>query len=319
MRVKNIESFIERAKIVHNNKYMYHRFSYTVSVAKSDVFCPFHGYFLCSAANHIKGKGCPKCARIRTPQSLISSKYLFLEKCVSIHGKLYDYSKSDYKGANTKIEIICKIHGSFWQTPNNHIHKIHHCGKCLGIGLSKKEKIIILKTNSINTKFTNYSKAKINKGECTELFCTLHEKYYTQNYYNHLKYLGCPFCKRERRSSAWNSISSYGTNGFYGTDKKSFIYILSNEDDTIIKVGLAKNIKYRMNDLYKESGILWKLLSSYQDKANILWEIEQDIHKTFDSLSMDGLQFRGKSECYSYKFLRDILKRMTITKKKFIK
>lgn len=36
------------------------------------------------------------------------------------HGNRYDYSKVKYIHGNTKVEIICPIHGSFWQTPNGH-------------------------------------------------------------------------------------------------------------------------------------------------------------------------------------------------------
>ena len=37
------------------------------------------------------------------------------------HGKKYNYSNVIYKGYDTKIEIICPKHGSFWQQWNNHV------------------------------------------------------------------------------------------------------------------------------------------------------------------------------------------------------
>jgi hypothetical protein len=45
---------------------------------------------------------------------------LFIEKSKLVHGDIYDYSKVDYKNANTKIIIICKEHGEFYKTPSKH-------------------------------------------------------------------------------------------------------------------------------------------------------------------------------------------------------
>ena len=45
----------------------------------------------------------------------------FIEKAIKIHGEKYDYSIVDYKNSKIKINIICKIHGIFVQTPNSHL------------------------------------------------------------------------------------------------------------------------------------------------------------------------------------------------------
>jgi hypothetical protein len=56
----------------------------------------------------------------------------FIKEANSIHNNEYDYSKVQYKGATTKVCIICPKHGEFWQTPTNHIHKTQPqgCPKC---------------------------------------------------------------------------------------------------------------------------------------------------------------------------------------------
>ena len=59
---------------------------------------------------------------------------LFIEKANGVHNKLYDYSKSVYVKNNVKIEIICSVHGSFWQRPYAHLsgqgcplcNRLHH-------------------------------------------------------------------------------------------------------------------------------------------------------------------------------------------------
>ena len=56
-------------------------------------------------------------------------KYDFFEKTKKVHGDKYDYSKVEYVNTNTKVCIICPIHGEFLQTPHNHIRGCG-CPKC---------------------------------------------------------------------------------------------------------------------------------------------------------------------------------------------
>ena len=53
----------------------------------------------------------------------------FISTSISIHNFTYDYSKVIYKNNKTKVEIICRQHGVFFQTPNDHIGG-HGCRKC---------------------------------------------------------------------------------------------------------------------------------------------------------------------------------------------
>ena len=75
----------------------------------------------------------------------------FIEKAKKVHGDRYDYSKVEYKGASEKVCIICKEHGEFWQTPNDHLDK-HGCPKCKAI------KIGNLKRNNLDDLKTKISK-----------------------------------------------------------------------------------------------------------------------------------------------------------------
>jgi hypothetical protein len=59
----------------------------------------------------------------------IKTNQQFITDAIAIHGYKYDYSKIVYVNSYTQIEIIChkldknnKKHGSFWQTPNNHLN-----------------------------------------------------------------------------------------------------------------------------------------------------------------------------------------------------
>jgi hypothetical protein len=53
----------------------------------------------------------------------------FVDCSIKIHGDRYNYSKVEYKSNKHKVVIICKSHGEFLQTPNDHIGG-HGCRKC---------------------------------------------------------------------------------------------------------------------------------------------------------------------------------------------
>lgn len=108
---------------VHGDKYDYSKFKYKGNSFKSIIICPIHGEFLQNPCSHLDGHGCPKCiGRYRTTDEIIT---LFRK----VHGDKYDYSKVNYKGVGSKVEIICRTHGSFYQTPSSHLC-LHGCPRC---------------------------------------------------------------------------------------------------------------------------------------------------------------------------------------------
>ena len=66
-------------------------------------------------------QGCPLCFQERKKKPKYS-KEQFIQKAKEVHGNKYDYSKVNYTNMNTKVEIICKKHGNFWQIPSKHLN-----------------------------------------------------------------------------------------------------------------------------------------------------------------------------------------------------
>ena len=56
----------------------------------------------------------------------------FIKEAVELHGNKYDYSKTDYVNAKTKVCIVCPEHGEFWPTPDKHINRRQGCPKWRG-------------------------------------------------------------------------------------------------------------------------------------------------------------------------------------------
>lgn len=82
-----------------------------------------HGDFSMRPVNIFSShQECPKCSkqsRIRLQRKPVEK---FIEEAKIVHGDLYEYHKVDYINTNSKVCIVCKIHGDFWQTPSNHLN-----------------------------------------------------------------------------------------------------------------------------------------------------------------------------------------------------
>lgn len=120
------DTFIEQAKIVHHNRYDYSLVQYVNTQKKVQIICPEHGVFDKAPGKHLQGQGCPVCGRNRTKMGIDD----FIFKAQAVHGDKYDYSNVVYSRTDSPVEIVCPIHGSFMQTPHNHITLRHGCPKC---------------------------------------------------------------------------------------------------------------------------------------------------------------------------------------------
>ena len=138
----NNKIFIQKAKYVHNNKYNYSKVEYVNNNTKVCIICPEHGEFWQTPNSHLKGCGCPKC-----DFSYKMNREDFILKSGDIHGNEYDYSKVEYVNSQTKVCIICPVHGEFLQTPNDHLCGCG-CPKCKSSHMETEIRNY-LKTNNI--------------------------------------------------------------------------------------------------------------------------------------------------------------------------
>ena len=123
----------------------------------------------------------------------------FIEKSFEIHGDKYDYSKTKYINAKTKVIIICSEHGEFEQIPNNHLSGAG-CPECAKINFKKirsynsdkfKEKGNIVHNGKYDYSKVNYvdSKTKV------IIICSEHGEF-EQRPDVHLFGQGCPECAK---------------------------------------------------------------------------------------------------------------------------
>ena len=121
----NTEEFIDKAKIIHENKYDYSNTKYIDVKTQITITCKEHGDFEQRPYNHLSSAGCPKCSGVYRRTQID-----FINDAKRIHEEKYDYSKSIFINVDTKLIITCKTHGDFIKTPYHHINRRQGCQKC---------------------------------------------------------------------------------------------------------------------------------------------------------------------------------------------
>lgn len=117
--------FLQKAREIHGCKYSYIYADFSNTHQLSTIICPVHGEFTQTLNNHLKGRGCKQCAdtaKTKTTEQAIAS-------FKQVHEDTYDYSLVQYEKKDIKVDIICRVHGQFKQTPNNHLSG-NGCPKC---------------------------------------------------------------------------------------------------------------------------------------------------------------------------------------------
>ena len=136
-KLEELKNFIEKANIVHNNKYDYSKVDYKNSKTKVKIICKKnHPIFEQTPSSHILGVKCPQCSVERVSKLNRLTKEQFIEKAINKHGNLYDYSKTNYIDMRSDITIICIKHGKFIKKARNFIEgrgcpKCKYCPNCL--------------------------------------------------------------------------------------------------------------------------------------------------------------------------------------------
>ena len=188
---KTIE-FIKKAKKLHGELYDYSNVHFISSKKNVEIKCKIHGSFHQSPENHLRSKVC--CSKCRG--HVINTKD-FIKKAKKLHGDLYDYSNVHFISSKKNVEIKCKIHGSFYQTPPKHLLG-RGCSKCKGFGKTTEE--FIKQAIAVHGNFYNYGKTKYkNSSTNVTINCSIHGDF-TQNPNVHLRGNGCTPCGIHKRT-----------------------------------------------------------------------------------------------------------------------
>ena len=248
------ETFIAKCIELHGNKYSYENVEYINCHKKVFITCKIHGDFSVRPSNFInQGLQCQECRRLDrcVPQEK------FIEKAHKIHNKKFDYSLVNYIDNNTKIKIICPIHGVFEQTPGNHVDGKKDCLECSFIttGLKKRSNTesFIQRANIVHNNFYDYNKVVYTTNKSKIIITCFKHGDFNQVAGEHLfSGSGCPKCNRSKGEFA---ISKYlDINNINYIEQKWF--------------SECRNIYPLPFDFYIES---YNLLIEYQGKQHFVY------------------------------------------------
>lgn len=185
------ERFVEKAKVVHGDRYDYSLVEYKNNTTKVKITCKEHGVFEQIPNNHISQKqGCPICAGNK-----LMNDFEFIEKAKNVHGNIYDYSMVNYTGNKNKIIIKCNKHGKFKQKPNQHLNG-NGCPKCAGVGRTTED--FIKDASYKHDDKYDYSKTIYKRYDTPiKIICPIHGEF-EQKPYIHLMGSGCQKCSESK-------------------------------------------------------------------------------------------------------------------------
>ena len=196
---KSIKDFVIEARNKHNNFYTYNKAEYINNKIPLIITCPIHGDFSQSPDNHLQGKGCPECAKLKIRENQLISQEQFLSKLKEWHPD-YDFSITCYNGMKNHIQFICPIHGIQTVTAANAYYKGAGCKLCAQETrgeqnrLSKEE--FISRSKQIHGDKYDYDKVNYQGYYIpVTIVCPVHGEF-QQKPANHLRGSGCQKCNQ---------------------------------------------------------------------------------------------------------------------------
>lgn len=124
----------------------------------------------------------------------------FIARANEVHKGNYTYENVEYVKSTAKVSITCKVHGTFEQSPANHLNG-RGCRKCAKRALSSKPKPVndyLQEVNKVHDNFYTYDLTGYKSlGSRIVVICPVHGAYETVAG-NHLRGATCPKCGQER-------------------------------------------------------------------------------------------------------------------------
>ncbi len=319
--VCDLNSFIEKSKKTHGEKYDYSKVIYSGYNKKAIIICKIHGEFQQTLGDHYQnGSGCPKCGVIKNSNANRGNKNDFIEKAILIHGQKYDYSKVKYISHNKKVIIICKIHGQFNQSVGSHLSG-SGCNQC-GIELSAiKTRLtnedFIKKANKIHINKYKYSNINYTGWESNIIIiCNIHGEF-LQRAGSHLTGSGCQKCANNQFSKMqiqWLELLSK-------------LYNINIQHSLNIGEFKINNTRYRADGYCKETNTIYEFHGDFwhgNPKIYLQNDINRCSKKTYEELYKNTLEKEQKIKDLGYNLVvmwesdwNKINKSISILQKKF--
>lgn len=216
-------------------------------------------------------------------------KRKFIDKAIKKHGNKYSYDKVIYINSITKVEVVCKLHGSFFVRPDAHVRKVG-CPICNG-GIKYTTDGFISKGNLVHNKYYDYSNVVyLNSNKKVSIICPIHGLF-LMSPANHLNGQKCPSCSGVKKKTTDDFIiESIAVHG----EKYDYSFVNYKNNRTKVEIICKEHGKFKQNP--KDH------LNGHGCKMCQLSKGEEKIEKLLKSLN---LNFERE-----YRFKDDMIKKL---------
>jgi hypothetical protein len=297
------QDFIQKSKLVHGNKYNYSSVKYINARTPVIIICPTHGKFMQTPDAHLHNKGCKYCA-----DNVKLTTDIFIRRANKIHKNKYNYDLVNYLDSHTKVNVVCKIHGSFKQTPTSHLNG-NGCPQCAnkntGLRNSSSTADFIKKACCIHNYKYTYLKCKYKKAISKVIItCPIHGDFY-QRPNAHLSGHGCPKCSnRGWTKEEWIAFCKNKN------IVNSYVYIIEmfKDKEHFIKIGLTNSTVHKRFNNKKIYPYNIKTIKLYKLSPSEAFDKELYLHRTLAKFTyIPNLYFQGFTECFTVDCLNYIV------------
>ena len=187
------------SKTINNELISFNKVIYVNRNTPIMLTCSRHGDFKILPSSINSNNVCPECNREMLKERFSHTTEWFIEEAIKIHGNKYDYSKTKYIDAKTKVCIIHPTYGEFWQLPSAHLKgQVSFNERNVKLWSNRKRpttQYFVNKAIKIHGNKYDYSKTKyVNTNTKVCIICPEHGEFF-QLPYAHLNGNGCPKCK----------------------------------------------------------------------------------------------------------------------------
>jgi len=235
------------------------------------------------------------------------------EQCIkeikTIHLDKLEYSKVIYKNLDTKIVLICPIHGEFEISPRAVLQQKQGCRTCGRERASISHRIPVEKfieqSNNIHNNKYDYTKTQYtNNRTKVVITCLIHGDFLQTPDAHVNQKSGCPICANKLKGGLGGYTLDYFNNNPHQKDIPALLYAMNiiNGNEMFIKIGItAKSVQHRYNrSEYKDM----EISALYEKKMTLFeaFQIEQSLLEELKPYKFfSNSKFSGYTECFQIK------------------
>lgn len=186
------ENFESKCKAIHGDKYDYSSDKYVNMYKTYKVVCKKHGVFEIRPVDHVHAKqGCLLCSSEERRNTNLLKHKKFIEN--KFDGKYKIVSSEGFETARDVVTLSCSEHGEY----KSKISSVRTSpnGNCKECYRSIKADEFLEKAYELHgSKYTYLKKDYHCSRTLMQMYCNLHQSYFTQRPSAHLQGQGCPDC-----------------------------------------------------------------------------------------------------------------------------